>query len=340
MNLRPAEQADLPAIAALINAASFDVLGTPRALIDSHGKLRQARYVPEQAESIVAVDTAGRLVAYQYLASQPPYISAESGGALHPEYCGRGIGAALLGWAEQRSRQLLALAPQGARVVLQCHAFEQDARARALLLRAGFHQAREWIHLEIELQAPPPAPAWPEGASVRLFDPNSDWPLVGAALEEAFLDHWGALKGPSEEPQQEAEEDDEANDDADDDEDDPYSNSRELCFVALQGNQVAGSCLCNAMSIEWPASGKIGSLSVRRPFRGRGIGKALLYHALGAFYRRGTRRVVTDTDAQSFTGADRMYQRAGMAIFRREQLYEKVLRDGSELRLLAPAPAE
>ena len=100
---------------------------------------------------------------------------------------------------------------------------------------------------------------------------------------------------------------------------------------------MAGSCLGNAKTIEWPDSGKVGSLSIRRPFRRRGLARALMYHALGEFYRYGIRRVITDTDADSFTGANRLYQQVGMRNYRREHLYEKVLRPGTELRLLAPA---
>jgi ribosomal protein S18 acetylase RimI-like enzyme len=103
----------------------------------------------------------------------------------------------------------------------------------------------------------------------------------------------------------------------------------------MYGEEVAGSCLGNAKTIEWPDSGKIGSLSVRRPYRRLGIGRALTLHALGRFYERGTRRVIIDTDADGFTGAYRLYQQAGMHIYRREVTYEKELRPGTELRLLS-----
>jgi mycothiol synthase len=335
--IRSAQPQDQESIAAVVNAHSLDVLGTKRALIDQHGQLRFARYVPASAERVVAVAGDGQVIGFQYLASQPPYLVHELGGAVHPAYRGQGVGTQLLDWAERRARELLPQAPPTTNVVLQSNIFADDQHAQALLANAGYRRMREWIHLAIEMAEPPPAPIWPDGITVRLMDQNRDWPAVGDALEEAFADHWGQL--PPTEPalsQAEDEADVESDDQDDqDDEDDPYSNSRDFCFVALYGGEVAGSCLGNAKTIEWPDSGKVGSLSIRRPFRRRGLARALMYHALGEFYRHGTRRVITDTDNDSFTGADRLYQQLGMRIYRREHLYEKVLRSGTELRLLS-----
>ena len=338
--IRPALPQDQEAIAAVVNSHSLDVLGTNRALIDQHDQLRFARYVPADAERVVAVAGDGQVIGFQYLVSQPPYLVHELGGAVHPAYRGQGVGTQLLDWAERRARELLPQAPAATNVVAQSHMFANDQHAQALLANTGYRRVREWIHLAIEMAEPPPAPAWPDDITVRLMDQNRDWPIVGDALEEAFADHWGQLP-PAElsqsEDDGEAESDDSDDQDDEDDEDDPYSNSRDFCFVALCGGEVAGSCLGNAKTIEWPDSGKVGSLSIRRPYRRRGLARAMMYHTLGEFYRHGIRRVITDTDNDSFTGADRLYQQIGMHIYRREHLYEKVLRPGTELRLLTPA---
>jgi mycothiol synthase len=337
--IRPAQLHDQESIAAVVNAHSLNVLGTKRALVDEHGQLRFARYAPASAEQVVAVAADGQVIGFQYLVSQSPYLAHELGGAVHPAYRRQGVGAGLLAWAEGRARELLPLAPAVANVVVQSNAFANDQHAQALLVQAGYRCVREWIHLAIEMNAPPPAPVWPDGVTVRPMDQNHDWPAVGGALEEAFADHWGQVSlNESASPQAEDGADSASADlDGEADEDDPYSNSRDFCFVALDGGEVAGSCLGNAKTIEWPDSGKVGSLSIRRPYRRRGLARALMYHALGEFYRHGTRRVITDTDADSFTGADHLYQQIGMRVYRREHLYEKVLRPGFELRLLAPS---
>lgn len=67
-----------------------------------------------------------------------------------------------------------------------------------------------------------------------------------------------------------------------------------------------------------------------RPWRRRGIGLALTNYALGEFYRQGVSFVRTDTDADSFTGANRLYEKAGMAVTCCEIVYEKEIRPGAE----------
>ncbi len=79
--------------------------------------------------------------------------------------------------------------------------------------------------------------------------------------------------------------------------------------------------------------GWVGSLSVRRPWRRRGLGLALLLHSFHALQERGKARVGLGVDAQNLTGATRLYEKAGMHSDPRRQwsVYEKELRPGIEL---------
>jgi mycothiol synthase len=88
--------------------------------------------------------------------------------------------------------------------------------------------------------------------------------------------------------------------------------------------------LCNATTVEFPEAGYIGSLSVCRPWRQRGIGSALILQALNEFFEQGTRRALTDTDGDGLTKAYNLYQKAGMKIFRREHVFEKTIRPGRD----------
>lgn len=337
ISLRPATPQDNAAIAAVINANSLDVSGTKRALIDQNGQLRVAYNIPSFAEKVVAVTSSGRIVGFLYHSTSSPYVIHAFGGAVHPDYHRQGIGTMLLQWARQRGSEFLQLAPDGAKVVLTTLLFEQDHLAQTLFRYQGYRPVREWVHFETRMAQCPSMPVLPDGITIRQMDQSHDWPAVGDALEEAFRDHWGEMKPTPDAVEAPAVElDDEDTEAEEDDEDDPYFNSRAFCFVAWDGDQVAGSCLGNESAIEWPDSGKIGSLSVRRPYRRLGIGRALTLYALGRFYEQGIQRVITDTDANGFTGAYRLYQQAGMHIYRREVTYEKELRPGKELRLLSP----
>jgi predicted N-acetyltransferase YhbS len=255
---------------------------------------------------------------------------------VHPAERGTDLTPDIFAHVEARALESVDHAPDGARVVLQTTVLSQDALMREALRSRGFEQVREWVHFELEL-AEPPAVHLPQGVTIRPMDPRHDWPAVGAAMDEAFADHWGEMGPDVRTLLEEDEPTDEAEDEQDDLEDDPYFNSLGLCFVAEANGEVIGSCLCNARTVEWSDAGKLGSLSVRRAYRRLGVGRALTATALTEFHRRGIRRVITDTDSASFTGANRLYPRFGFRPYRFEYVFEKEIRPGKEWRALSVA---
>ena len=70
-------------------------------------------------------------------------------------------------------------------------------------------------------------------------------------------------------------------------------------------------------------------LGVRRPWRRRGLGLALLLRVFAEFYARGERRAVLQVDSENETGATRLYERAGMSVARFSDLYEKPARSAA-----------
>jgi mycothiol synthase len=64
-------------------------------------------------------------------------------------------------------------------------------------------------------------------------------------------------------------------------------------------------------------------LGVRRRWRRRGLGLALLLQSFTDFRRRGATRVGLGVDAESPTGAVSLYEQAGMQVVRRNDAYEK-----------------
>ena len=334
--LRRAGPDGAPVIAALVNAHAQHLVGTRRALIDADGDLRLARYAPAAAEQYIGHVSYAAPGAVFHLVARPPHVVVELGCTLLPGFVASAPAA--LAWLEERARELAQAAPDRARVVWQCTLLADDAAATQVLEQHGFRPARQWVHFELALEEPP-AVVLPEGVTIRPMAPRADWPAVGAAMDEAFADHWGEMGPEARTLLEEDEPGDAADNESGDEEpqDDPYSNSLGLCFVAEADGQVIGSCLGNAQTVEWPDSGKIGSLSVRRAWRGRGVGGALTARALAEFHQRGIRRVITDTDSDGFTGAHRLYRRFGFTPYRVENVYEKVLRAGDEWRVLSAA---
>ena len=100
-----------------------------------------------------------------------------------------------------------------------------------------------------------------------------------------------------------------------------------LWFLAMDGEQIAGVVLC----AHHPDAGWVNTVGVRRPWRKRGLAMALLLHAFGEMYRRGERKISLGVDAQSLTGATRLYERAGMHPALEAAVYQKELRPGEDL---------
>lgn len=148
--------------------------------------------------------------------------------------------------------------------------------------------------------------------SVRVFSPGRDERAVYEAVEDAFRDVWGRPRGTFERfaGMTSAE-----------------GFDPELWFLAVDGDEISGMCLCKTVA----GRGWIDVVGVRRPWRGRGLGLALPRHAFGEFYRRGVTRVELSVDAESLTGAPRLYRRAGMSVIQSYILHQKELRPGRDL---------
>lgn len=73
-------------------------------------------------------------------------------------------------------------------------------------------------------------------------------------------------------------------------------------------------------------AGYVALLGVRRPWRRQGLGEALLLHSFEAFRRKGFTRGTLGVDASSVTGATRLYERAGMRVYRDTVFLERPVR--------------
>ena len=219
---------------------------------------------------------------------------------VHPQAWGRGIGAALVRLTEARAHE------RGVSVIRNA-VLARDASARSLLERLGYRDARHFYRMAIELDAPPPEPVWPAGVEVEPFAVDSAREVY-EAVEEAFADEWGHERASFDDWRRRRLERDDF---------DPG-----LWFVAREGSEIAGAVLCNAK--RWDM-GWVASLAVRKPWRRRGLGLALLRQAFGEFYRRGERVVGLGVDTENPTGATRLYERAGMCVTWEAVVYEKEL---------------
>ncbi len=309
--LRAPVESDIPAILALL--AAHDIAHTGIADVFTEEDIRQDwRRIdaPHDAWAIVADD--GTLAAYATVQDEGSG-QLWGDGYVHPAHWGRGLGTALVRLTERRARELEPdAAPEGVRVVLANNVILGDAAGRQLLEGEGYRLARAFWRMGIELTAEPEAPEWPAGIVVRTFERGRDERRVFECVEEAFADHWGHVPRPFETWIARTDRPD-------------FDPS--LWLLAEEDGELAGVALCTLR----PDGGWVNTLGVRRPWRRRGLGEALLRQAFRELYRRGQRSVALGVDAESLTGATRLYERAGMRVTMQIARYEKELRPGIDL---------
>jgi ribosomal protein S18 acetylase RimI-like enzyme len=168
----------------------------------------------------------------------------------------------------------------------------------------------------IDFAGEPPSPRDVEGIAIRGFRPEEARRLYEAHIE-AFGDHWGAGM--------------ETYEDFRHHQLDAPDFDAGMWFVAWDGDEVAGYIGAQEKSREDPSRGYIPVLGVRRPYRRRGLGEALLRTVFGALHARGSRGAELHVDADSVTGATRLYERVGMSAHPRFATWEKELRPGGPL---------
>jgi mycothiol synthase len=295
---RPASLADAEAIAALLNecTASYHPLGARTSVAEAEARLHQGGSDPSTDSRLALMD--GRVVGFAHVwAFTPDEMRAFA--RVAPDARGQGLGSSLLRFCEDRAAEIAR--DTGARFMTLTH-WAGDEAAQALLKGRGYVPIRYFLSMAIDLRADrTPDVALPRGVDVRGVDLARDRAPLHAAYTDAFADHWGFV------PQS-------ADDwwtehlDGELDGFDPG-----LWLVASAGGEAIGFSLCRIVESEGSRRGRVGLLGVRRSWRGRGLGLALLRRSFDAFRARGLEGAVLDVDADNVTAAIRLYTKAGMS---------------------------
>jgi mycothiol synthase len=313
LRLRTATWNDLEAVAQLVYDACAADGDTTVAM--SAEEIRHEWEDPNfnlERNVFIVETTGGRVVGYEEFLDEYEHLRLRADGDVHPDFKGRGIGTALLRAVDQRAREELPLAKPGTRVSLHSTISNHDLEAHNLHRNEGYQPIRYHWRMEIVLDGPPPKPKFPDGIELRPFIKGEHDIAVWQAQNEAWRDHWGSHDETFEEWKYGK---------FNDPEFDPS-----LWVIAWDGQEVAGFSLNRyRMGIGW-----IRHLGVRRPWRKRGLGQAMLLHSFGEFYRRGTKTVGLGVDAQNPTGATRLYQRVGMHAVSEYVTYENDMRQTRE----------
>jgi mycothiol synthase len=300
-SVRPATMEDVDAVADVL--AAEDLAATGRVFYDADFvKLvwsDGAIHMPTDTWVVEAPE--GRVIGHANVARAGEDV-AEAWGIVHPDHRGLGIGSRLLDLVDQRAAALL---PRGGR--LQQSVGDVDVVVPRMLRDRGFERVRSFRHMEIALGGGERPVDPPEGIQLRPIDPERDLPTVWTLFNDVFRDEWGHIEIPFDEWRTRNVE--------------HRDFDPSLWLLATEDGEPVGG-LGGVVSGD---RGWIFEVGVRAPWRGRGIGSAMLRRSFATFAERGLPRVTLNVDSENPTGAVGVYERAGMRAVRGWDVYERTL---------------
>ena len=308
---------DYAPMAALLNACAVvdqgDEVFTVEILANEFAHMTHC----DPYRDMVFVEIDGEMIGYAYVA----WRDEDSGtrlylnrGCVHPDWRRRGLGRALLRWDERRARAIAA-----------GHAFDgprlfgvwcaDSAAGKAALLRSeGYTVVRRNYAMRRAALDDLPDALLPPGLELRSVRPEHLRPIWDGMVE-AFRDHWGSG------PVTEADFERWLND--------PMHDTRmwRIAWDAATG-QVAGVCINTIFPEENARHNReefwVEDLAVRRPWRKRGLGRALLVESM-RLLRDGFDMTSAGlgVDADNMSGALRLYEGVGFRPVKSFSTYRK-----------------
>jgi mycothiol synthase len=235
---------------------------------------------------------------------------------VQPGFRRQGIGRALLTRQWARAKYIAAfLSRRSARettIRLRARAWDTQSGARALFVASSLQPVREYLEMRRELAARLPIAEPPPDVSIRLWSERRADQAIWAARNTGFAEHWGHHDETYQAFRQNI---------------DARRIQPENSYIAWSGDVVAGACLGEfgptAEERYGPGRGWVHLVFVLKPWRGRGLGRALLRSALLRAREMGHASVSLNVDAENATGAVSLYTGLGFETSTRRTLFER-----------------
>ncbi len=243
-----------------------------------------------------------RLVAFGWLRISPSaqVWRAVQWAGVHPDYVGRGLGRRLIRQLESSAIAIRDADAPGLPGEMKVWLDPERPRTTSLVAAAGYENWRYFFRMRCDLQRPLPGMSAPGEAEIRPYHRDDD-EAVRLVSNASFADHWGST--PLDPERWRAE----------------YADSSSFrpdqSFIAMIDGSVVGFVLTSEFEADTRLrgfrTGYIARVGTLRSARGRGVASALLARTLTVLADAGYRYAELGVDADSPTGAGRLYERAG-----------------------------
>jgi len=234
-------------------------------------------------------------------------------GFLAPVWRRKGIGSRMLQWAEDRLREIARSHAVEREKCFQAFAGEVQAGLIAMLEKNGYQPVRYFYEMVRPTLDNIPDFPLPQGLEVRAVLPEH-YRAIWDADMEAFQDHWG-FSAPTEEDYQAWLT--------------GITFQPKLWKVAWDAatNQVAGQVKPFINEEENKKferkRGYTEFISVRRPWRKKGLARALIVQSLHAQKEAGMTESALGVDTENLSGATHVYEDCGFQVVKRNTVYRK-----------------
>jgi len=230
-------------------------------------------------------------------------------GHVDPTWRRRGIGRTLLAENLRRARERAVGDPPELATLAGAFVDANETGHRHLVEAAGFAAVRWFFLMRRDGLADIPEAPLPDGLEIRTVTPDQHRAIFDAE-DEAFRDHWEARRPePGDFDRLFAKADIDTG----------------LWVVAWDGDEVAGvvqTWIWKDENAELGVDrGWLEHISVRRPWRRRGLGRALTAAALRRLQAAGMSEAMLGVDADNPTGALGLYEGLGFTVHQRSTAY-------------------
>jgi mycothiol synthase len=230
-----------------------------------------------------------------------------------PAVAGEEVFMAMVDALETRLRAIAADHPDGEKL-FETFGGDNAREREALLLGIGYEPVRHgYAMLRPSVDDLPDAPL-PVGLEIREVLPEH-LPAIWAADQEAFSDAWGFSPAAEGEYERFVS--------------DPVMSDTSLWRIAWDGGEVAGQVRAYINAEENEQFGRkrgyTEHISVRRPWRRRGLARALIAASFPLLRERGMTEAALGVDTENVSGALRVYEACGFKPISRSTSYRRPL---------------